>query len=252
MSEPGIYPQLVWTLFGLAAAAFLYLLWRPAPYGRHFKGFGWGPTVSSKVGWIAMESPAVFLFLFVYLQGSMAWNMVPLVFLAIWQIHYINRTLIYPFRIRTKQRMPLVAAGSGFFFNVLNAYVNARFVSHLGEYDNAWLSEPCFLIGLAVFAGGMFLNMHSDNILQSLRKQGRTGYAIPDRGAFRYVSCPNYLGEILEWTGWAIATWSLGGLAFCVFTFANLVPRALSNHRWYQERFHEYPSERRALIPGVF
>ena len=252
MSEPGIYTLLVWTLFGLSATAFLYLLWRPAPYGRHFKGFGWGPTVSSKVGWIAMESPAVFLFLFVYLQGSMAWNMVPLVFLAIWQVHYINRTLIYPFRIRTGRRMPLVAAGSGFFFNILNAYVNARFVSHLGEYDDAWLPEPCFLIGLAVFAVGMLLNVHSDNILLSLRKQGRAGYAIPGRGAFRYVSCPNYLGEILEWTGWAIATWSLGGLAFCVFTVANLVPRAYINHRWYREHFPDYPPDRRALIPGVF
>ena len=113
-------------MFGLAAAAFLYLLWRPAPYGHHHKGIGWGPTVSSKVGWIAMESPAVFLFLFVYLQRIGALSLVPLVFLAIWQIHYINRTLIYPFRIRTGQSMPLIAAGSWFFFNVLNAYANAR------------------------------------------------------------------------------------------------------------------------------
>ena len=196
MPESGFYRLLVWTLFGLAAAAFLYLLWRPAPYGRHFMGFGWGPTVSSKVGWIAMESPAVFLFLFVYLQGTNARSLVPLVFLAIWQVHYINRTLIYPFRIRSDRRMPLVAAGSGFFFNVLNAYVNARFVSHLGEYGESWLTEPRFLIGLAVFAGGMFLNKRSDNILLSLRKQGKAGYVIPDRGAFRYISCPNYLGDI--------------------------------------------------------
>ena len=29
----------------------------------------------------------------------------------------------------------------------------------------------------------------------------------------------------------------LGGLAFCVFTAANLIPRARSNHRWYREKF---------------
>ena len=252
MTEPEIHRLLVWSMLGLAAAAFLYLLWRPAPYGRHFAGFGWGPTVSSKVGWIGMEGPAIFLFLFVYLQGTKAWSLVPLVFLAMWQSHYLNRTLIYPFRIRTGQRMPLVSAGSGFFFNVLNSYVNARYVSQFSEYDDAWLSEPCFLIGLAVFAGGMLLNIHSDNILLSLRKKGRIGYVIPDCGAFRYVSCPNYLGEMLEWTGWAIATWSLGGLAFCVFTVANLVPRARSNHRWYRKLIPDYPPNRRALIPGVF
>ena len=43
-----------------------------------------------------------------------------------------------------------------------------------------------------------------------------------------------------------------GGLAFCVFTAANLIPRALSNHRWYRENFPDYPANRRALIPGVF
>ena len=252
MTELDIYRLLVWTMFGTAAATFLYLLRRPAPYGRHYQGSGWGPTVSSKVGWIGMECPAVFLFLFVYLQGNTARSLVPLVFLAMWQSHYLNRTLIYPFRIRTGRRMPLVVAGSGFFFNALNAYVNARFISHLGEYGVSWLSELRFLIGMAFFAGGMLLNMHSDNLLLGLRKQGRTGHVVLDRGAFRYVSCPNYLGEILEWTGWAIATWSLGGLAFCVFTVANLVPRARSNHRWYRERFPDYPPDRRALVPDLF
>ena len=251
MTEPDIYRLLVWVIFGLAGVTFLYLLWRPAPYGRHFPGSGWGPTVSSRAGWIGMESPAVFFFLFVYLQGSSRGSLLSLVFLAMWQGHYLNRTLIYPFRMRTGRRMPLVVSGSGFFFNVLNAYVNARFVSNLGEYPVSWLTNPCFLIGAAVFAGGIVLNQHSDNILINLRKQGESGYVVPDRGAYRYVTCPNYLGEILEWTGWAIATWSPGGLAFCVYTVANLVPRARSNHRWYLERFPDYPSNRRALIPGV-
>ena len=47
-------------------------------------------------------------------------------------------------------------------------------------------------------------------------------------------------------------TWSLAGLAFALFTFCNLAPRALSNHRWYRETFEHYPSNRRALIPGLF
>lgn len=252
MTEPDIYRLLVWMIFGLGGVTFVYLLRRPAPYGRHYPGAGWGPTIPTRAGWIGMESPAVFFFLFVYLQGSFRCSLVSMVFLATWQIHYVNRTLIYPFRTRSGRRMPLVVAGSGFLFNVLNAYVNARFVSHFIEYGISWLYNPCFVIGMAVFVGGIILNLHSDNILLSLRKQGGAGYVVPDRGAFRYVSCPNYLGEILEWTGWAIATWSLGGLAFCVYTIANLAPRARSNHRWYLERFPNYPSNRRALIPGMF
>ncbi|MXZ72004.1 MAG: hypothetical protein F4Z04_10970 [Acidobacteria bacterium] len=80
---------------------------------------------------------------------------------------------------------------------------------------------------------------------------GRVGGDGASGGAFRYVSCPNYLGELLEWFGWALATWSLGGLAFFTYTAANLVPRALSHHRWYRERFADYPAGRKAVIPGV-
>jgi protein-S-isoprenylcysteine O-methyltransferase Ste14 len=68
---------------------------------------------------------------------------------------------------------------------------------------------------------------------------------------YRWVSCPNYFGEMLEWIGWAIATWSLAGSAFAIFTIANLLPRALANHRWYQTEFPDYPSDRRAVIPGL-
>jgi hypothetical protein len=30
---------------------------------------------------------------------------------------------------------------------------------------------------------------------------------------------------------------------------ANLLPRALAHHRWYKQRFPEYPSERKAIFP---
>ena len=66
---------------------------------------------------------------------------------------------------------------------------------------------------------------------------------------FERVSCPNYFGEILEWLGWAIATWSPAGLAFFVWTVANLTPRAIAHHKWYKDEFENYPDERKALIP---
>jgi protein-S-isoprenylcysteine O-methyltransferase Ste14 len=95
----------------------------------------------------------------------------------------------------------------------------------------------------------MLLNKQADRTLRKLRGPGETGYKIPRGGAYTWVSCPNYLGEIVEWLGWALATWSPAGLAFAAYTAANLVPRALANHRWYRERFPDYPAERRAVIP---
>ena len=170
-----------------------------------------------------------------------------------WQGHYLNRTFVYPFRVRSRDRKtPILVAGSGFLFNVINAYINARFISEFGEYATVWLADPRFLIGVGTFLAGLALNLHADNILMRLRRPGETGYAIPQGGGFRFVSCPNYLGEILEWKGWAIATWSSCGLAFMLFAAANLAARARSNHRWYREQFSDYPTNRRVLIPGIY
>ncbi|MFN2151697.1 MAG: hypothetical protein ACK2T5_08880 [Anaerolineales bacterium] len=37
-----------------------------------------------------------------------------------------------------------------------------------------------------------------------------------------------------------------------MWTFANLAPRARAHHAWYQEHFRDYPSRRKALIPGIW
>lgn len=99
---------------------------------------------------------------------------------------------------------------------------------------------------------GFVINRAADRTLRSLRGPGETGYKIPQGGLYRWISCPNYLGEIVEWVGWAIATWSLPGLLFAVWTAANLIPRARAHHIWYHEQFNNYPVERRALIPGLW
>ena len=252
MSEERLHGMLIWAVLAMAAVTFPYLLRRSAPYGRHYAGTGWGPHVSARLAWIVMELPAPALFLLVYLNGKGAFQIVPLLFLAMWQGHYLNRTFVYPFRVRASGRKtPVLVVGSGFLFNAINAYINARFISEFGGYATEWLADPRFLIGVGIFLAGLALNLHSDNTLMRLRRPGETGYAIPQGGGFRFVSCPNYLGEILEWAGWAAATWSSCGLAFMLFTVANLAPRARSNHRWYRETFSDYPAHRRALIPGI-
>ena len=89
-------------------------------------------------------------------------------------------------------------------------------------------------------------------MLFKIRKQNTQVYSVPVGGLFHWVSCPNYLGEIALWIGWALATWSLAGLAFAVWTIANLAPRAVAHHKWYRENFDNYPRNRRALIPGIW
>lgn len=250
MTGAGIHGTAVWAVIALAVVTFLCLLRFTAPFGRHYAGAGWGPHISNRIGWVIMELPATALFALIYFNGESSRQWVPLAFLAMWQAHYLHRTFVFPFRTRTGKSIPIAVVSAGFVFNVVNAYINARFVSSIGEYSTDWLTDPRFLAGLALFAAGMALNIRSDNILLNLRGSGDSGYAIPRGGAYRYVSCPNYLGEIIEWAGWALATWSLAGFAFFLYTAANLAPRAISHHKWYRARFPDYPPTRKALIPG--
>jgi protein-S-isoprenylcysteine O-methyltransferase Ste14 len=248
MSAPDSYIWFVWLEIGLAVVTFVALCFIVAPYGRHGRG-GWGPTVPARVGWVVMESPASLLFLIFFLLGEHRFAVVPVVFLVLWQLHYVQRAFVYPFLMRGGTRMPVSVMGMAILFNVLNTWVNARWISEYGTYAVSWLTDPRFIIGVLVFLAGFVLNVSSDRILRRLRRDGSRGYTIPQGGGYRLVSSPNYLGEMIEWTGWAIATWSIAGLAFALYTIANLAPRAMANHRWYRETFDEYPRDRKALIP---
>jgi protein-S-isoprenylcysteine O-methyltransferase Ste14 len=178
-----------------------------------------------------------------------------LVFLVLWQAHYLYRSFVFPFRRRGGQReLPISIVLMAILFNLANAYLNARWLYTLGpERTAAWLADPRFLAGITIFTAGWWINQQSDRILFNLRKPGMDdGYRIPHGGLFRWVSCPNYFGELVEWFGWALCTFSPAGLAFALASAANLVPRARSHHRWYRETFPDYPRERKAIVPLMF
>ena len=252
MTEAALFHDLILAMLGLSAVTFVALFAITAPYGRHTRG-GWGPMVSSTAGWVLMEAPASLGFLAFYLWGEHRADAVPLVLLGLWQLHYANRAFVYPFRRRGGDKpMPLAVAALGLTFNIANAYLNARFLTHFARYPDGWLSDPRFVGGVALFLVGFAINQQSDEILRTLRAPGERGYKIPHGGLYRFVSAPNYLGELVEWSGFALAAWSPAALTFVVWTAANLAPRAWANHRWYRRTFPDYPTGRRALVPFLF
>jgi steroid 5-alpha reductase family enzyme len=253
MTGNAFFDGLLLLWFGLALAVCLVLFFVPAPYGRHRRR-GWGPTIQARWGWLIMESPAALAFALCFGVGQERDTVVALAFLLLWESHYVYRAFRYPFTLRgTDKRMPVAVAGMAFFFNLVNAYLNGRYLFCLsGGYPLPWLTSPQFVVGTTLFVLGAVINRRSDRTLRNLRGPGDSGYKIPRGGLYRWVTSPNYLGEIVEWIGWAVATWSLSGLTFATWAVANLAPRAWSNHRWYQERFPDYPPERKALVPGLW
>jgi 3-oxo-5-alpha-steroid 4-dehydrogenase 1 len=243
----------LWIVFVSAPAIFVVLFFRAAPYGRHFRD-GWGPSVSARIGWIVMEMPALLVIGITVISSGRAASPVSYLLLGLWELHYLYRTCLFPFLMKgSEKRFPMLLILFALIFNTLNGYANGVFLSTTTSFEGLGLPGTARLVaGVALFAAGMITHIRADSELRSLRKPGETGYKVPRGGLFDYVSSPNYLGEIAEWCGWALATWSLAGLGFAVFTFANLAPRAFANRRWYIATFADYPRERKSVIPFVF
>ncbi len=230
---------------------FVVLLFIPAPYGRYGVK-GWGPRINSRIGWMLMESPTIWLYLLLFFLSPHRQGITGVVMMAVWFIHYGQRVLVFPWLIREDKGMPLLVAGMAFAFQLVNVTLQAGWIYYLAPTDRyglAWLTDPRFLGGVLVFITGYIINRWADTVLRRLRVEDKQAYSIPRGGLYEYISCPNYLGEILIWGGWALMTWSLAGLAFWLWTVANLLPRALQHHRWYHNHFPDYPLNRKAIFP---
>jgi len=238
-----------WTAIGIVAG--LYLLRIEAPYGR-YSNTKWGPMISNKLGWFLMEATVMLAFAWCIPFRRFNWQTPATAMIVLFFIHYLHRSLIYPFMIRTKgKKMPLVIMLAAMVFNTVNGSLLGSWFARFAHYPNSWYHSPLFIVGTLLFISGMLINWTADYQLIHLRKKGETGYKIPQGRLFNRVSSPNLLGEIIEWGGYALLTFSLPGLAFFIWTCANLLPRALANHRWYKRQFPDYPPGRKRLLPFV-
>lgn len=240
----------------LAVFVFVALLKITAPYGMAYSS-KWGPSVANRWGWIMMELPAFAFMLWIWLGSERAWQPGAVVCVGLFLIHYFNRTFVFPLRMKGKSRMPLAIVLCGMIFNSVNAYLIGAWLFYLApadQYSASWLLSWQFLIGFPVFLLGMYINLDSDRRVRALRKPGDTRHYIPYGGMFRYVTSANYFGELTEWTGYALLTFSPGAVMFVVWTFANLAPRARKLHSRYISEFGDQYSRlnRRYIIPKIF
>ena len=198
----------------LALAVYIALHYFEAGYGYLFNR-KYGFPIPNRIGWVLMECPVFIAMTVLWLLSDRTWEAAPLALLILFQGHYLQRAFIFPLLIRGNSKMPAGIVGMGMLFNTLN---------------------------------------HSDYIIRHLRKPGDTRHYIPRGGMFRYVSSANYFGELTEWVGFAIASWSWAGAVFAWWTFANLAPRAASLYKRYEKEFgQEFTSlHRKRIIPFIY
>ena len=216
--QPDNFSTLLIAMTIAAAIVFFALYFIDAGYGMMYTK-RWGPAIDNRLGWVIMESPVFFAMCLLWWCSDRRADTVPLIFFILFQLHYFQRSFIFPLLIKGKSKMPLAIILSGITFNLLNALMQGGwifYVSPAGTYTPDWLYSPQFIAGIIIFFSGIAINLNSDNIIRHLRRPGDTKHYIPRGGMFRYVSSANYFGEFLEWVAFAVLTWSAAGAVFAI------------------------------------
>ena len=247
--------------FAIVAATAFAALFVRTPYGR-FSDEKFGASVDPRLGWFLMELPASVVFVCFYFQGDHALAPFPLFVFFVWMVHYANRGFIMPKLMRVprgqKSSFSLFVVAIGWVVTGLHGYLNAVWASSLSpQIGWEWFGEPHVVAGVLLYYAALVGNIHSDHIVRNLRTRqevtaGVKVYRIPEGGLFRFVTNPSYLTELVFWAGFALFTWSLAGVFILAISMANLIPRAISTHDWYRERFPEYPRDQKILVPFVW
>ena len=169
--------------------------------------------------------------------------------------HYLQRAYIYPWLSRGSN-YPLHAWASAMAFCIANGTAQANDLLYGPTRAVPWsaLYSTRAVLGFALFAFGMAANIHSDYILRSLRAPGSREYRIPRGGLFEYVSGAHFVGEIIEWSGYAVAcNFATAPLAFAAFNWMGIGTRAMATHAWNLRTFGDkYPKDRKKLVPFVW
>ena len=204
-----------------------------------------------------MEAPTLIVMLYVLSTLNYEHKPVRILLASFFMVHYTQRTCIFPMLLKGKSSMPLLIVLMGMLFNTVNALLIGLWIFYFSPaemYDEHWLTDPRFIIGTVLFVTGMWVNIQSDAYIRSLRSNGDNKHYYPYRGLYRYITSANYFGELVEWLGFAVLTWSYAGCLFVFWTACNLVPRSHAIHKKYAESFPEELSRYnpKRIIPFLY
>lgn len=257
------YQILLYSMAALGLVVFICLFFVKAGYG-YLSSAKWGPVLNNKLAWILMEAPAFFCMLFYTLRDVFGYStasnnskLVLYIIAGLFLLHYFQRTFIFPLLMRGKGTMPIAVMLMGMVFNCLNSWFIGKWLFTYapdGFYPLSRLGSWQFILGTLLFFAGMFINLQSDHIIRSLRAPGDNKHYIPRKGMYKYVTSANYFGEIVEWLGFAVLSWSSCGFLFFFWTFCNLAPRSKSLTQKYEQEFgDEYRNlHKKNLIPFIW
>ena len=160
--ELGLYHGFLLIMVIAALIIFFSLFFIPAGFGQLISK-RWGTAmINNRLGWVIMELPVVLLMALFWLFSERTFDPTPLVFFGIFNIHYCQRTFIFPLLIRGDDQMPWSIIVFGMLFNSANAFMQGIWIFFLSPetlYTPEWLQSPPFIWGTIVFFVGFMINI---------------------------------------------------------------------------------------------
>ncbi len=111
--------------------------------------------------------------------------------------------------------------------------------------------------GALLFVLGSWINSHAEYARYAWKQQPQNRGKLYILGMFRYTRHPNYLGDLISFSGLCLmaARWFTGIipiLMFAGFIFVNIPALDAHLHQHYGAAFDEYAQRTRKLIPFVY
>lgn len=103
---------LLLAMSALAVIVFVALYYVRAGYGM-FHTPKWGLSVNNKLGWVLMEAPVFLVMLYLWWNSSVRFDAAPFLFFLLFELHYFQRSFIFPFLMKGKSRMVTVMTEAG-------------------------------------------------------------------------------------------------------------------------------------------
>jgi very-long-chain enoyl-CoA reductase len=105
--------------------------------------------------------------------------------------------------------------------------------------------------GIALYVFGELSNLHTHKTLSKLRSSGGTERGIPRGYGFGLVTCPNYLFELVAWTGVTLVTKSFSTVIFDVVAWWQMHQWAIKKEKALRTEFPDkYKKKKYVLLPS--
>lgn len=128
---------------------------------------------------------------------------------------------------------------------------------------NGAAADACSVVGACIMAGGIVLESASD--LQKTAQKRANPHRFCDKGLFSFVRCPNYLGEVLTWTGmfvsgvtalagpwqWIAAVAGYAGIVYVMFGGARRLELRQNKNYGSDPEYQAYVKRTPILLPFV-